>query len=80
MKDESLIIKHNAIDLEVIKCLDEDKDLWLIDNTYEDDEGFLKHSYYTARRVGKWQDWETVKSVGSSYTSLTKILEELKGV
>ena len=72
------MIINNAIDLEVIKCLDEDKDLWLIDDIFEDDEGFFKHSYYIARRVD--EDWETVKRVGGTYSSLIDILEELKGM
>ena len=56
-------------DLDVTR-LNEQFDLWLIDDPIDDDEGFIKHCYYVARRHGKMMDWEVLSPrVGSSYTS-----------
>lgn len=69
-----MIISRN--NCEIIKCIDPDQDIWLIDEVYEDCEGFNKHCYYLAKRKGKWQDFETVSDrIGSSYTPVNKILE-----
>ena len=57
-------------------CLSEDRDLWLIDDEIDDDEGFIKHGYYVARRVGKDQDFETITRIGSSYTKWTEAVKE----
>jgi hypothetical protein len=69
-----MIIKRS--DCDVIKCVDPDQDLWLVDNMYEDCEGFTKHEYYLAKRKGKWQDFETVSDrIGSSYTPVKEVLK-----
>lgn len=60
------VIKRHDID--EAYCIDAERDLWLINELYEDDEGFNKNNWYVAQRFGKWQDWDTLHRVGSSYT------------
>ena len=65
-------------------CLSASRDLWLIDDEIDDDEGFTKHNYYVARRIGKDQDFEVLSDfdfevlqrIGSSYTKWTEAVNE----
>lgn len=66
--DIGRIVKHNNIDLDVIYCVDRDRDFWLIDELYEDAERFYKHSYYIAERIGDIYHILSER-IGSSYDS-----------
>ena len=60
-------------------CLNEQFDLWMIDHTIDDDEGFVKHGYYLARRRGKMMDWEVLSPrIGSSYTKWSEAMDLAK--
>ena len=50
----------------------------IVDIQY-DDEGFVKHGYYIARRRGKMMDWEVLSPrIGSSYTKWSEAIELAK--
>lgn len=73
-----IIRSCDILDADVTR-LNEQFDLWLIDDRIEDDEGFWKHCYYLARRHGKMMDWEILSPrLGSSYTSYSEARELAK--
>lgn len=73
------IIRSYEIRNDDVTCLNEQFDLWMIDHTIDDDEGFVKHNYYLARRTGKMMDWQVLSPrIGSSYTKWSEARELAK--
>lgn len=62
------LLPHN------IQLLDENRDLWLINDPIEDDERFWKECYYIATTAGPDQ-FETITPIGSSYSTYSEIKE-----
>lgn len=62
------LLSHN------VQLLDEDRDLWLINDPLIDSEGFDKQCYYIATPAGP-DNFETIASIGSSYSTYTEICE-----
>ena len=60
-----------------IQLLDEDRDLWLINDPIEDDEGFFKQCNYIATTAGP-DNFETIADIGSSYSTFEEINAAVK--
>lgn len=74
----TIIRSCDIMDADVTR-LNEQFDLWLLDDRIEDDEGFWKHCFYVARRRGKMMDWEILSPrLGSSYTKWSEAEELAK--
>lgn len=60
-----------------IQLIDEDRDLWLINDPIEDDEGFFKQCNYIATTAGP-DNFEVIADIGSSYSTFEEINAEVK--
>ena len=60
-----------------IQLLDEDRDLWLINDPFLDDEGFEIQNYHIATSAGP-AAFETISPIGSSYSTFTEINAAVK--
>lgn len=72
-----MIIEKRYLNHYDTRLLDEDRDLWLINDPIPDDEGFEKQNYYIATTAGE-NAFETIAPIGSSYSSYTEINEAVK--
>lgn len=60
-----------------IQLLDEDRDLWLINDPIQDDEGFYKQCNYIATTAGP-DNFEVIAEIGSSYSTFEEVNAEVK--
>ena len=67
-----MLIKRNYIFVHNVWLLDEDRDLWLINDPLIDSEGFDKQCYYIVTTAGP-NNYEIIQPIGGSYSTYTEI-------
>ena len=72
-----MIIQKQWLLVYNVQSLDEDRDLWLINDPLLDDEGFEIQNYYIATSAGA-DAFETIAPIGSSYSTFTEINAAVK--
>ena len=72
-----MIIKKQWLFAYNIQLLDEDRDLWLINDPLLDDEGFEIQNYYISTSAGA-DAFETIDTIASSYSTFTEVNTAVK--